>query len=256
MGRTYEAIQRAEKEYQKTLRESGIRHEERFWLSLNLDNAPEPPVADGYKDIKTKLLTHYADESIKVILLAGPDHDTGTTTTAITLARDLAGNSRKKVLLVDANLRTPVLHKVFRIKPSAGVSDLLADNGHKVFNFYKVGSTNLYVFPAGIRRKQQNGYFESQRLDQFLNQARKQFDYIIIDSAPVSRFQDSQSLVSGNDFTSRGQDARYVHKVEFLNTRHPQRLLKRCEFVYMNADTLCEKHLFWDHFSVSFNILT
>jgi protein-tyrosine kinase len=198
MGRTYEAIQRAEKEYKKMLQESGIGNEERFWLTLDLDAATEP-VADGYNDIKTKLLTRYADASIKVILLTGPDHGTGTTTTAITLAKDLAGNSRKKVLLVDANLRTPVLHKVFRIKPTAGIADLLADNGQRVFNFYKVGPTNLYVFPAGTSRKQKNGYFESQRFDQFLNHARKQFDYIIIDSAPVSRFQDSQSICSKVD---------------------------------------------------------
>jgi capsular exopolysaccharide synthesis family protein len=198
MGRTYEAIQRAEKEYKKILQETGIGSDERFWLAPQSDSATQPKT-NGHDDIKIKLLTRYANEPLKVILLTGPAHGTGTTTTALALAKDLTSNSQKKVLLVDANLRTPILHKIFKIKPSMGISDLLSENGSKVFNFFKVGPGKLYLFPAGLSRKQKNGYFESQRFDRFLKHARKLFDYVIIDSAPVTRFQDSQSICSKVD---------------------------------------------------------
>jgi capsular exopolysaccharide synthesis family protein len=213
MGRTYEAIQRAEKEYKRILRETGIGPEERLWLTPQSD-ASTPPKTHGYDDIKTKLLTRYANESLKVILLTGPAHGTGTTTIALTLAKDIVSNSRKKVLLVDANLRTPILHKIFKIKPSVGISDLLSENGGTSFNFFKVGPGKLYLFPAGLSRNQKNGYFESQRFDQFLNHARKLFDYVIIDSAPVTRFQDSQSICSKVDgvivVLSQGRTRRQV----------------------------------------------
>ena len=130
MGRTYEAILRAEKEYKKKLQETGVGADERLWLTPRSDSAT-PSRTNGHDDIKTKLLTRYANESLKVILLTGPAHGTGTTTTALTLAKDLASNLQKKVLLVDANLRTPILHKIFKIKPSIGISDLLSENGAK-----------------------------------------------------------------------------------------------------------------------------
>jgi capsular exopolysaccharide synthesis family protein len=213
MGRTYEAIQRAEKEYKRILKETGVGAEERLWLTPQSDSAA-PPKTHGYDDIKTKLLTRYANESLKAILITGPNHGTGTTTIALTLAKDIVSNSRKKVLLVDANLRTPMLHKIFKIKPSVGISDLLSENGGTSFNFFKVGPGNLYVFPAGLSRNQKNGYFESQRFDQFLNHARKLFDYVIIDSAPVTRFQDSQSICSKVDgvivVLSQGRTRRQV----------------------------------------------
>ena len=213
MGRTYEAIQRAEKEYKRILKETGIGAEERLWLTPQSDSAT-PPKTHDYDDIKTKLLTRYANESLKVILLTGPTHGTGTTTIALTLAKDIVSNSRKKVLLVDANLRTPILHKIFKIKPSVGISDLLSQNGGTSFNFFKVGPGQLYLFPAGLNRNQKNGYFESQRFDQFLKHARKLFDYVIIDSAPVTRFQDSQSICSKVDgvivVLSQGRTRRQV----------------------------------------------
>ena len=213
MGRTYEAIQRAEKEYKRILKETGVGAEERLWLTPHSDSAT-PPKTNGYDDIKTKLLTRYAHESLKVILLTGPTHGTGTTTIALTLAKDIVSNSRKKVLLVDANLRTPMLHKIFKIKPSVGISDLLSENGGTSFNFFKVGPGQLFLFPAGLNRNQKNGYFESQRFDQFLNRARKLFDYVIIDSAPVTRFQDSQSICSKVDgvivVLSQGRTRRQV----------------------------------------------
>ena len=213
MGRTYEAILRAEEEYKKKLQETGVGADERLWLTPQSDSATQPRT-NGHDDIKTKLLTRYANESLKVILLTGPAHGTGTTTTALTLAKDLASNLQKKVLLVDANLRTPILHKIFKIKPSIGISDLLADNGSTSFNFFKVGPGKLYLFPAGLNRNQKNGYFESQRFDQFLNHTRKLFDYVIIDSAPVTQFQDSQSICSKVDgvivVLSQGKTRRQV----------------------------------------------
>ena len=198
MGRTYEAIQRAEKEYKKLVRQSGVQRDEKFWLTHQETSGVEIR-PKGHDDFKTKLLTRYANESLRVILLTGPAHRNGTTTTALTLAIDLASNSQKKILLVDANLRTPALHKIFNIKPSPGLSDLLEDNGSKSFNFYKIEPGNLYVFPSGLSRRRKNGYFESQRFDEFLNHARNIFDYVIIDSAPVTRFQDSQSICAKVD---------------------------------------------------------
>ena len=79
------------------------------------------------------------------------------------------------------------------------MSDLLSENGNKVFGFQKVRPENLYLFPAGVGKAKQNGYFESQRFDRFLQSAKEMFDYVIIDSAPVTTFADSQAICSKVD---------------------------------------------------------
>jgi len=100
------------------------------------------------------------------------------------------------VLLVDANLRTPGLHRFFKTKSFKGMSELLDVRGEKNFGFRKIGDNELYLFPCGIKRTKSDGYFESARFDQFLDNVRNTFDFVIFDSAPVQGFPDTQTLCS------------------------------------------------------------
>jgi capsular exopolysaccharide synthesis family protein len=150
-------------------------------------------------DLKTKLLTRYAAEAIKSILVTGAAHGSGVSTTAVSLATDLAKDSRHKVLLADANLRTPGLHDVFKIEFTDGVYDLLnKENGHSL-KFRKVGPGNLFLLPSGVNRTMENGYFESPRFDEFLQSSRKSYDYVILDSAPITGLPDSQAICARVD---------------------------------------------------------
>jgi capsular exopolysaccharide synthesis family protein len=204
MGRTFEAIERAEKEYKKLVKQAGIGPEERFYL------APE----DGQKaggnghvrpdrlgSLKTKILTRYTGKAIKMktILVTGTAHGGGTSTTAVNLATSLAGDSRSSVLIVDANIRTPGLHRFFKTGTFTGMSELLDVRGEKSFQFKKVGDTDLYLFPCGVKRTRGDGYFESPRFNQFLDNVRNSFDYVVFDCAPVQGFPDTQTLCSRVD---------------------------------------------------------
>jgi len=204
MGRTFEAMQRAEKEYKKLVRQAGIGPEERYYLASG--DAQKGPgnghvQPDRLGSLKTKILTRYAGKTIRIktILVTGVSHGGGTSTTAVNLATALAEDSRSSVLLVDANLRTPGLHRFFKTKNFTGMSELLDVRGERSFDFKKVGDNNLYLFPCGVKRSRNDGYFESKRFDQFLDNVRNSFDYVIFDSAPVPGFPDTQSLCSKVD---------------------------------------------------------
>jgi capsular exopolysaccharide synthesis family protein len=131
--------------------------------------------------------------------VTGTAHGGGTSTTAVNLATSLSDDSRTSVLLVDANLRTPGLHRFFKTGAFKGMSELLQVRGERTFDFKKIGDNNLYLFPCGVKRFRSDGYFESRRFDQFLDNVRNSFDYVILDSAPVPGFPDTQTLCSKVD---------------------------------------------------------
>jgi capsular exopolysaccharide synthesis family protein len=202
MGRTFEAIERAEKEYKKLVRQNGVSAEERYYLAPDgKPNGNGHVKPDRLGSLKTKILTRYTGKALKIktILVTGTAHGGGTSTTAVNLATALADDSRTSVLVVDANLRTPGLHRFFKTDSFKGMSELLDVRGEKNFGFKKIGDNELYLFPCGVKRSKRDGYFESRRFDAFLDNVRNSFDYVIFDSAPIGGFADTQTLCSKVD---------------------------------------------------------
>jgi capsular exopolysaccharide synthesis family protein len=202
MGRTFEAIERAEKEYKKLVKQARIGLDEPYFLApQGKQNGNGHVRPDRLGSLKTKILTRYTGKAIrmKTILVTGTGHGGGTSTTAVNLATSLADDFRNSVLIVDANLRTPTLHRFFKTDSFKGMSELLGVRGEKSFQFKKIGDNNLYLFPCGIRRSKGESYFESRRFDSFLQYVRNSFDYVIFDSAPIHGFPDTQTLCSRVD---------------------------------------------------------
>jgi capsular exopolysaccharide synthesis family protein len=200
MGRTFEAIERAEKEHKKLVRQNGVGTEERYHLAPDgKQNGKVRIKPDRLGSLKTKVLTRSAGKTVKTIMVTGTAHGGGTSTTAVNLATSLADGAPHRVLMVDANLRTPGLHIFFRSDSTNGMSELLDVNGEKSFQFKKVGANELYLFPCGVKRSKSDGYFESRRFNTFLENVRNSFDYVIFDSAPIGGFADTQTLCSKVD---------------------------------------------------------
>jgi protein-tyrosine kinase len=150
-------------------------------------------------DLKTKLLSRCSAKKMKVFLITGAAHGVGVTTAVVSLATAMAADSRKKILVVDANLRTPGLHLVFNLAHNNGLYEILNLDGGRELKFKKVGPGNLYFFPSGVDHFVQDSRFESNRFDAFMEDVRKQFDYILLDAAPVNMFPDSAAICSRVD---------------------------------------------------------
>ena len=198
MGKAYEALERVEKELRKPGNRAGLNTDERRLLAPPKKSRAQI-ASRRVVDLKTKLITRYATDNIKTILITGIAPGIGASTTAISLATALAKDSRRKVLLVDANLRTPGLHDVFKTKFKDGVYDLLNKKTVPSLKLRRIGPGELFLLPSGVNRDVENGYFESPRFDKFLQSARKSFDYVILDSAPVGSFRDCQAICARVD---------------------------------------------------------
>lgn len=166
----------------------------------SVTNTPPPvksPIREGlepYEDILTRLNTGHPEESIKSIMFTGAAHGGGATTTAVNFAKALVKNSEAKVLLMDANLRTPQLHNLFNITSGRGLSDILMDNDDKAFKVLKFGPSYLFILAGGGDYKGAVSLFESERFDEFLNETRKTFDYVILDGAPLPNSAETRVL--------------------------------------------------------------
>jgi len=166
-------------------------------------SAPPPPQKSrrmfkfdlaGYEDILTRLRTHHPGESIKTIMFTGTAHGGGATTTAVNFAKTLVRSHQVKILLIDANLRTPNLRELFDIENDEGLTDIVFDNDIRPYKVINFDPSYLFVLATGGNYVGPMGLFESERFDTFLNNAREEFDYIILDSAPLPSFAEARVL--------------------------------------------------------------
>jgi capsular exopolysaccharide synthesis family protein len=200
MGRTHEALEWAEKKYKQTLMQSSKAPEKTVAAKKSGPfPMPAPSESERFQEVKTKLITRFADESVKTILITGTALGEGATFTAAGFATTLARDCRLKVLLIDANFRSPRLHEVFKIDYNQGLSNLLTREQDKPSLFKKVEHGDLYLIPCGGNHTGPLSLFESNRFDHYLKTVRDQFDYVILDSPPVNTYAESRVIAAKVD---------------------------------------------------------
>ena len=198
MGKTYEALERAENEHRENIpatifepRETILTKGSRQISNTNMEvkesrkNAVKVPT-NRLQEVKTRLITRFPEGSIKTIMFAGITQGIGSSTTAVNFAITLARDCNLDVLLVDANLRSPSLHDVFNIKYNQGLTQLLMKDEEEASLFKKVGHGNLCVIPCGENSSGPRNLFESNRFAKALKNMREKFNYVIFDAPPVN----------------------------------------------------------------------
>ena len=185
MGKTHEALERAEKEFQENIPETPDDFHKAVVVKRP-GKFPMQALSDRFQEVKTKLVTCFPLGSVKTILFTGTAHGDGCTTTAASFANTMAQFCRLSVLLIDANLRSPRLHEVFNVEYNQGLADLLTQEQEKISLFKKVGHGNLYLIPCGKKTSGPLAIFESTRFDKTLKLMREKFDYVILDAPPVT----------------------------------------------------------------------
>lgn len=194
MAKIFEALQRAEKEHQALRQRAAV-----------VPEAPASPKKiplvspDGWAKLHYELSSRYLNQPLRRIMFTGISQGVGVTHSAIQFAKAMVHASGRKVLLIDANLNAPKLDRIFKIHPNIGFSDLLSPNGTKVFNFIKAGNDDLYAFPCGRFYPDGVCDFKSSRLNALFKVAREKFDYIVLDSAPISESSESRTLCAKVD---------------------------------------------------------
>lgn len=136
----------------------------------------------------------------KIIQITSGQPSEGKSTTALAVARDFARIGRR-VLLIDADLRHPSLHRLLGVKNSFGMIDVLMNRISVDKAIGQVGTDGLHAMMLGPIPPNPAQILSGNLLGDLLEKLRKAYDVVIIDSAPVMGLADAPMLSRLADFT-------------------------------------------------------
>lgn len=158
---------------------------------------------EAYRALRTSLVFTSGGEKTRVIAVTSAQPLEGKTTTACNLAMVLAfGGSR--VLLMDADLRRPGVHKALKLNNTVGLSHLLVGQARVREAIQRTSDPNFCVMTAGSTPPNPSELLSSERMRQLVeNLSEGPFDWVIIDTPPVLAVTDAvviTPMVSGTVF--------------------------------------------------------
>ena len=119
----------------------------------------------------------------------------GKTTTSVALASLLA-RSNNRVLLIDADMRRPAVHRAFNMANGAGVSSYLAGDDDLGALIHATGITGLSLITAGPNPPSAPELLETTRFDRLISEARQHYDYVVVDAPPLLGLADAPLIGS------------------------------------------------------------
>jgi len=158
--------------------------------SHKLTDIKEDHVNESYRTLRTNILLSRPSEALKTILITSALPSEGKTTTAANAAIALAQGGLK-VLLIDADLRKPAIHKIFGFKNERGLSSILLKNESFDNCLRKTEVDKLDIITAGPIVPDPARLFHLAKTKELFDHARGKYDKIIIDSAPLLTVVDS-----------------------------------------------------------------
>ncbi len=167
-------------------------------IALATWNRPVSPVADSFRGILTSIaLSSQMYNTPQVISITSARPAEGKTTVAINLAAALA-HVKRKVVLIDGNLREPRLHKIFDQGNDYGFVDLLelpGDNAHLLsYVTRETRIPNVWLATSGPQESGALDLLYSDGMSTLLTHAREEFDTILIDTPSLQELPDARVL--------------------------------------------------------------
>ena len=162
----------------------GARGLDRHLVSLV---APASFEAEQYRALRSRLESQQEGKALQVLAVTSAVVGDGKTTTAINLAGSLAQARNARVLLVDADLRraSAGLQLGLQDTRGAGLADAILDPDRSLPGLIRSLPANLRILPAGRLPPQPYEVLKSPRLGAVLEEARRLFDYVVIDTPPL-----------------------------------------------------------------------
>ncbi len=134
------------------------------------------------------------------LIVSGVNRQDGASTTAAYLAVAVAADGASRVLLVDADLRAPSVHKTFNVRRENGFSDLISGDVPLEDATRETSFENLTVIPSGSTPDSVSSFFsQARRIEAVIAELKKQYDWVVLDGAPVGPYPDSTVLAAHLD---------------------------------------------------------
>jgi protein-tyrosine kinase len=163
---------------------------------------PGSPISEEYKKLKSFILKiTQSDKFLNTIMVSSSVKGEGKTITALNLAITLADEYDHTVLLVDADLRQPSIHKYLGIPNGIGLSDCLMNGASVGDAMIKTGIGKLVVLPSGSEVPNPVEVLSSNRMKELVKELKERYPdrYVIFDTPPLLAFAESYAIASSVD---------------------------------------------------------
>lgn len=158
--------------------------------------------AEQYRVLCYNIEKLHQQSGVSVIAISSPSVGDGKTTTAINVAGTMAQLFTAKVLLIDMDLRRPSIAQQLGLNRSKhpGLTHIITDTALSLDDaVQQVPASNLHIVTVGKSSTTPHEILKSQRLRDIFAEARRQFDYVILDTPPLIPFPDCQFLEENVD---------------------------------------------------------
>lgn len=159
---------------------------------------PKSPIAEQYRTIRTNIQYSSVDKEIKSIMVTSSGPAEGKSTTVANLAVVFA-QLGKKVLLVDADLRKPTVHRTFGVNNLFGFTTVLTKQASLANTVLETEEKDLFILTSGPVPPNPAELLSSKSMEQFIEEAKEQFDYVLFDTPPLLAVADPQILANKVD---------------------------------------------------------
>lgn len=173
-------------------RQHGIAEEE---IALLAAKDPKSPLAEAVRSLRTQLIFSTADGAPKITHLTSAGPGEGKTTAAANIAITFA-QAGGKVLLIDADLRSPSLHRAFNLPNTVGLTNYLAGDTKPADIAQATAITRLFAVTSGPLPPNPVELLSSAKMLDFLSLASERFDYVVLDGPPVVGLADALVLAN------------------------------------------------------------
>ncbi len=162
---------------------------------------PSGRQAEEYRQLRENVVALATQAPLAALLVTSAGANEGKSITAANLACALAEDSRRKVVLVDADLRTPAQHRLFGLDHTRGLSDYLAGGTMFEMVVQRWRLPNLWVLPAGRTPPNPAELLGGKRMDDLLARLRRDYDTLILDGPAVLPHAEPAALAPRVDGT-------------------------------------------------------
>ena len=153
-------------------------------------------VLEQYRKIAASLHYAQAQHGTRVLMMTSTLAGEGKTLTASNVALTLSESYRRRVLLMDADLRRPTIHNMFDLPNVSGLNDVLHARDTSLRCEVFDVSPQLAVLTAGRPNPDPTGGLTSERMRQLVAAGTAEFDWVVIDTPPVGLLTDARLMSS------------------------------------------------------------
>ncbi|MGB8957927.1 MAG: polysaccharide biosynthesis tyrosine autokinase [Candidatus Aminicenantales bacterium] len=193
---------------------------------LSLQPADSLP-SEYYRTIRTSIMFSAAGKPMKCIAVTSTMAQEGKTSIVSNLAISFS-QLNQKVLLIEADLRRPRLHEIFKVRRIKGMSNYLAGQTPLIEAAQASSVENIWILPCGPLPPNPAELLNSQKMKDLIDEAKQIFDVVLIDTPPllavvdpliVASMADGVALVVQANKTARKPFARAVEELRRSNAR-------------------------------------